>query len=336
MGTKLNITGMMEAAKSVSSTEPAEDGTYTNLGAMGGTEMMMNGLRERVPSELLEQFNFICSRFRPENINKDKKNILWLHDTWDDPESEHLTKKESRSKFAKLIFVSHFQQATFNMGRQVPFVDGIVMQNAIVPIPKVEKTKDRLNIIYHTTPHRGLELLVPVFEKLCEVLPNANLNLDVYSSFDIYGWPARNEPYKELFARCTKHPNMNYHGYQPNDVIRKALQEAHIYAYPNIWPETSCISVIEAMSAGCSVVCPNFGALPETCANFATMYPFIEDHNMHANMFARVLHMAITNHWDELNQRKLEFQKIYFDNFYNWDLRAAQWKSLLEGLSSKK
>lgn len=336
MGTKLNVTGILEAAATKISKDPAEDGTYSNMGAMGGTEMMLAGLRERVPSELLDNFNFICSRYRPENLRKDKKNILWLHDTWDDPESEHLKIKESRQKFSKLIFVSHFQQATYAMGLEVPFLDGIVMQNAIVPIPKVKKTKDRMNLIYHTTPHRGLELLVPVFEKLCEVMPEANLNLDVYSSFDIYGWPSRNEPYKELFERCTKHPNINYHGYQSNDVVRKALQEAHIYAYPNIWPETSCISVIEAMSAGCSVVCPNFGALPETCANFATMYPFIENHNTHANMFVRVLQMAIKNHWDEQNQRKLEFQKLYFDNFYNWDVRANQWNSLLEGLSSKK
>jgi len=332
MGTKLNITGIMEEAESI---EPAADGTYTNLGSAGGTEMMMAGLRERVSSELLDQFNFICSRYRPENLSKDKKNILWLHDTWDDPESEHLSKKENRKKFSKLVFVSHYQQATFNLGRNVDFADGIVMQNAIVPIPEFEKTKERINLIYHTTPHRGLELLIPVFEKLCEAMPDVNLNLDVYSSFNIYGWPARDEPYKELFARCTKHPNINYHGYQPNDVIRKALQEAHIYAYPNIWPETSCISVIEAMSAGCSVVCPNFGALPETCANFATMYPFIENNNAHANMFARVLMMAIRNHWDENNQNKLKFQKLYFDNFYNWDVRALQWESLLKGILSQ-
>ena len=41
---------------------------------------------------------------------------------------------------------------------------------------------------------------------------------------------------------------MTYHGFKPNDVVRKALSEAHIFAYPSIWVETSCISAIEAMS----------------------------------------------------------------------------------------
>ena len=333
MGTKLNITGILQEAESI---EPASDGTYAHIGSQGGTEMMMAGLRERVSPDLLDHFNIICSRYRPENLRKDKKNILWLHDTWDDPESEHLSKKESRKNFSKLIFVSHFQQATFQIGRDVPHSDGIVLQNAIVPFPEVKKTKERINLIYHTTPHRGLEILVPVFEKLCDALPEIDLHLDVYSSFAAYGWPARDEPYKHLFDRCTKHPNIDYHGFQPNHVVRKALEKAHIYAYPNIWPETSCISVIEAMSAGCAVVCPNFSVLPETCANFATMYPFHEQYNDHANMFANVLLMAIRNHWDETNQTRLRFQKIYFDNFYNWDLRAAQWTSLLEGILGKK
>lgn len=326
--TILNVTGIMEAAEPIG---PADDGTYSNLGAMGGTEMMRDGLYQRLPKDLLDQFNIICSRVR--SISKDKHNILWLHDTWDDPESEYLAKKENRKNFAKLVFVSNYQQATFNMGRDVPYAEGIVLQNAIEPIPEYKKTKEIVKLIYHTTPHRGLELLVPVFEKLCEHVDN--VHLDVYSSFKIYGWAQRDDQYKELFNRCRKHPNITYHGYQSNDVVRKALQEAHIYAYPNVWPETSCISAIEAMSAGCQVVAPNFAALPETCANFATMYPFHEDYNKHANMFINILMMAIKNYWTESNQNKLKFQKIYYDNFYSWDLRAAQWQSMLESLAKK-
>lgn len=329
MSTKLNITGLMEEAKST--VGPDSDGTYSSTGAMGGTEMMMKGLRDRLPAELLDQFNIIASRVR--HIDANKMNIAWLHDTWDDPESKFFEVDDNLNKFKKLVFVSHYQQSTFNMGRGVPFSRGIVMQNAIDPIPKHNKPTDKINLIYHTTPHRGLELLVPVFVKLAETDPR--IHLDVYSSFNIYGWGQRDVPYEPLFDICRNHPQITYHGYQSNDIVRQALQKAHIYAYPCIWPETSCISVIEAMSAGCEVVTNNLAALPETCANFATSYVYQEDLQRHANVFYNVLKVALSKLDNENNKRKLDFQKMYYDNFYNWDLRAAQWKSLLEGLAKR-
>jgi glycosyltransferase involved in cell wall biosynthesis len=128
---------------------------------------------------------------------------------------------------------------------------------------------------------------------------------------------------------------MTYHGWQPNHVVREALKKAHIYAYPSIWPETSAISVIEAMSAGCNVICPNFAALPETCANFGVMYNWTENNNKHANQFAGILSMVIKDYWQPFNQDRLRMQKAYFDTFYNWDMRSAQWQDFLGSMANK-
>jgi glycosyltransferase involved in cell wall biosynthesis len=268
------------------------------------------------------------------DVDPNKRNILWLHDTWDDPESQHLKDPKSLARFEKLIFVSNYQQQTYNMALNVPYDKGLVLQNAIVPIEPHEKPKGTVNLIYHTTPHRGLELLVPVAEFLAD--KGLDFHLDVYSSFNIYGWPARDEPYLKLFERCRNNPKITYHGFQPNSVIREALKKAHIYAYPSIWPETSGISVIEAMSAGCNVVCPTLAALPETCANFGVIYPWSEDVNKHANTFVGILAVVIENYWQEFNQQRLGFQKAYFDSFYSWDMRIAQWVDFLESLGDKK
>jgi glycosyltransferase involved in cell wall biosynthesis len=330
--TKLNISGLKESA--VQSYAPAENGTYAHIGSQGGTEQMYAGLLQRVPKELTDQFNIICSRVREENVSKTKKNILWLHDTFDDPESQHLKDAKSLERFEKLVFVSHYQQSTYNLGLGVPYDKGIVLQNAIVPIEAHEKPKGTINVIYHTTPHRGLELLVPVVEFLAD--KGLDFHLDVYSSFGIYGWPARDEPYLELFERIKRNGKMTYHGWQPNSVVREALKKAHIYAYPSIWPETSGISVIEAMSAGCNVICPSLAALPETCANFGVMYGWTENNNKHANMFAGILGMVIRDYWADFNQDRLRLQKIYFDTMYNWDVRANQWKDFLESMANKK
>ena len=343
--TTLNVTGLTKEAQNFTKLthprdgqletgvkeppSPSENGTYTE--SKGGTEMMLKGLQERVDSELLDQYNIICSRVR--SLSEEKPNILWMHDTWDDPECEHLKDPELRKRFKKIIFVSNQQQQTFNIGLGVPYSEGLVIQNAIVPIKEHKKPNDGVfNLIYHTTPHRGLELLVPVFEHMCKLKDDLKLHLDVYSSFEVYGWAARDEQYKELFDKCRNHPNITYHGYQPNEVVREALEKAHIYSYPNIWPETSGISLIEAMSAGCSVVAPNFAAIPETLSNFGIMYNWDEDVNKHANTFANALNAAFDIHWEENVQNKLKFQAMYVNNFYNWDLRATQWTGFLQSL----
>jgi len=305
---------------------PSEDGTYD--GAMGGTELMNKALYERVDKDLLDEFYIIKSRVRWTDPNK--PNVLWLHDTWDDPESEHLKDAEQRKRFAKLVFVSNYQLQTYNLALGVPYAESRVLKNAIDPIEFKDKSSDTIRIIYHTTPHRGLNLVYAAVAEIAKQV--TNIHLDVYSSFEAYGWKERDKPYLDLFQQIKDHPNMTYHGYQPNDVVRKALQEAHIFAYPSIWPETSCISALEAMSAGCEVVCPNFAALPETTGGFARMYQFHEDINQHANIFANQLYASILGIGDEMTQKKLMFQKNWVDNFYNWDLRAAEWTDLLQSL----
>ncbi len=333
--TKLTFTGVDELAEEEFALSGAEgvgeDGTYT--GAKGGTEMMRDKLRERVDNSMIDEFNWFHSRIVgsvPEN------SLLWLHDMWDDPAVQHLKEVESRKRFDKLIFVSNWQQWCYVMGLGIPYQEGIVMQNAIDPIESGKKDqKGPVRLIYHTTPHRGLDILTPVFRKLTELTKDdIELHLDVFSSFQIYGpkYGERDADFETIFDDLKSQDNVTYHGYQPNDVVRDALKEAHIYAYPNTWPETSCISALEAMSAGCAVICPNFAALPETTGNWSSMYPFHENKEWHANMFLNVLMGVVKNIHDENLQNKIDHAKMWVDNFYNWDLRAAQWTGMLKGM----
>ena len=299
--------------------------------AMGGTEMMKHGLYKRLSYDIKDEVQIICSRVR--EVDEHRPSILWLHDLFNDPEAVHLKDPESRARFAKLVFVSNWQFNTYNLAMGIPYSESLVLRNAIEPIPTHAKPRDgQINLIYHTTPHRGLELLIPVMEFLEQ--HHANIHLDVYSSFEAYGWPQRDEPYLELFERIKANPRMTYHGYQPNEVVREALQKAHIFAYPSMWQETSCIAAIEAMSAGCAIVTSNYAALPETTANFAFTYQYHEDPQQHVNIFANALSTVIdmVNNNEQGIQQRLAFQKNYTDTFYNWDTRTREWEGLIRGI----
>jgi hypothetical protein len=52
-------------------------------------------------------------------------------------------------------------------------------------------------------------------------------------------------------------------------------------------------------------------------------------------MFAGLLAMVIEQYWAEFNQERLKFQVAYFNNFYNWDMRARQWEDFLNSLANK-
>ena len=193
--------------------------------------------------------------------------------------------------------------------------------------------KEQINLIYFSTPQRGLEILVPVFEELSKKYDN--VHLDVYSSFLIYGWKEMDEQFNPLYDRIKNHPKMTYHGYAPQEQITEALKKAHILAYPCIWKETSCRTLMESMSAGLVCVHPNFGALPETSGGLTSMYQYVDDKNKHAAAFFQNLEHAISVVNEERIQNYLKFVKTFADMRYNIDKISQQWQYMLTDLKNR-
>ena len=307
----------------------AKDNLSTN--AMGGTELMKKGLEQRLPKELLDKFQIFVSRAH-EELDEGLIPLYWHQDLAGDPEVQHL-KDGGWKKYNLHIFNSNWQMQQFNYFLGVPYSNSIVIPNAIEPIETVEKDSKSdgiIRLVYHTTPHRGLTLLVPVFDKLCE--KHDNIQLDVYSSFGLYGWQHRDAQYEELFESCRKHPKINYHGFTDNNTIKTVLSKADIFAYPSIWPETSCISIMEAMSAGCLCVHPNLAALPETTGGLTRMYQFNEDPNKHALSFYHNLDFAIQEAQKDIVDSERYFQKLYADNRYSWNIVELMWRQVLSSI----
>lgn len=294
--------------------------------ALGGTELAKKWLYENVSNDLLDQVNIVS---RPDDMKDDLPNILWVHDLPAD--MPFLADRSAKNRFAGIVFVSSWQQTVFFMNMNVMYSESTIIRNAIYPIKEEEKLDDgKIRLIYHPTPHRGLELLIPVFSDLCNKYPN--LHLDVFSNFDLYNRPESNKSFESLYETCRSHPNITYHGTQSNDTVREALAQAHIFAYPCIWRETSCISAMEAMSARCLIVAPEYAALPETLSNFNISYNWTERPVEHMHAFAAALERAIAGLEDKCIADLLDMQKSYADTFYSWSLRGLQWESYLRSI----
>ena len=298
----------------------------TNKNAMGGTELLTLRLKESLDPELLKNFQIVSSRQR--ELDGSKIRIFWAHDLPHDPESNNAFHNGGWKNYHVLVFVSNWQMQAYINAYKIPWSMCLVIQNNIVPIEKHEKPTGTLNLIYFSTPHRGLNILLPVFKRLVD--EGADIHLNVYSSFKIYGWEDKNTQFESLFDECRSHPNITYHESVPHEEIREALKTNHILAYPSTWPETSCLVLMESMSAGLTCVHSNFAALPETAANWTDMYQFSEDLAVHANRFYVALKSAIENYASSDQQRDLT--KSYADMFYNNERAVAQWTGLLNVL----
>lgn len=91
---------------------------------------------------------------------------------------------------------------------------------------------------------------------------------------------------------------------------------------------------MEAMSARCLVVAPEYSALPETLANFNVSYGWTENMNDHAKRFSIALEKAILSINAKETEILLDEQKHYADKFYNWETRKVQWEQYLLDLTS--
>lgn len=299
--------------------------------ARGGTELMLGRLQESLP-ELCDKVQIICSR--PELVpHEDKPRILWLHDLPQDPASQCLRDPSYRTKFNRIVFVSHWQQQMYNVFLGIPYNEGTVIKNAVPTIeaefPK-PKLDGKLRFIYTSTPHRGLGLLSAAAKVLAE--QRQDWQLDVYSSFKLYGpeRAAQDEQYEPLYDELRANPCVVYHGTAPENEVREAVSAAHVFVYPSVYPETSCLAAIEAMMAGCLTITTNFGALIETCGEWAWMMQWTENYNILAQMTLDNMLRAFEVYDREETQNLLQVQMGYYQNFFSWHTRVPAWKRLLE------
>ena len=168
---------------------------------------------------------------------------------------------------------------------------------------------------------------------------NSKIHLDIYSSFERCG---RNdldnsEYFKSLYKEIIDHPNMTYHGSVNHDKIITALKKTHIFAYPSTFKETSCLCLIEAMSAGCICVHSSLGALPDTSNGLTYMYDYTPDRMEHCTRFAKKLLEAIECVKTKSLEDDISIQKQmkYVEKEHNIINIRSQWSDLLKSYSEK-
>ena len=302
--------------------------------SFGGSENQFRLLLKYLPDEHFKDINLILNNANHDLLDKDKINVLWMHHFVNQKEARNLGSKDFINKIDYIVFNSNWNYEKHLYQFKVPESKSIVIKNAIETIDFAEKPKDKINLVYHTTPWRGLVNLIKIFKNL----NLENVELNVCSSTIIYGKKFDDnlgKNYKNLFDECKNTKNVNYFGFLENEKIINLLKKMHIFSYPSVWPETSCIAAIEAMAAGCEIVSTNLGALYETCSPFGTLINFDRNFDNLEKKYSKVLLNKVKNYWSKDTQEKLELQRKTINKTYSWEVRTQEWISFFNEIKNK-
>jgi glycosyltransferase involved in cell wall biosynthesis len=190
---------------------------------------------------------------------------------------------------------------------------------------KIAKKKNKF--YYSSTPFRGLEILIDVFPKIKEKIPDATLT--VCSSMLVYGDVIGNKQYEALYEKCRKTPGVEYVNSLKQADLAKLSMESYLMLYPSIFAETNCISVEEAQTAGTPVICNDLGALKETvhkgCGIIIPGNPRNEEwQDSFVNEVVSVCNGSVLEgNWELMHKRCLE------QNF-DWSLSVEKWRMMLK------
>lgn len=318
---------------------------------MGGTELILSNLQKALP-ELTSQVQIMMSRPEQYELDESKPRILWLQDLPEDPASSILRDPSYRTKFNAIVFCSYWQQQQYNRVLGIPYKDGVVIRNGVprlqpilpksrsIPCGADEQQCDsacrsthekrKLKFLYTSTPHRGLALLAAAADALAK--ERQDWELHVYSSLNIYGWHEQDKQFAPLYDKLRENPCVVYHGSQPNDVVRQACLDSHVFVYPSIYQESSCMAIQEAMMAGCLTITTSLGALIETCGSWAWMMPYLESPELLASYTYEYMKLALDRYDHSYTQSLLIGQAQYFQAFYSFESRVDAWATLLQNV----
>lgn len=292
---------------------------------MGGTELMYNELMHRLPSGYKEHFS-IFNYIRDADFSK--TTVYWNQLSHDQDAVQFLKDPQYIDKIDWFVFVSHWQAETYRKTFRIPGYKTCVIPNGCIGVGQREPgPRTKVKLCYTSTPWRGLDVLLEAWE----ILQPADCELHVFSSCKIYGsdFARHDSEYQHLYDKCNKLPGVVYRGSIPNEELRAELPTFDILAYPCTFEETSCIAVIEALSAGLRIVTSSLGALPETTCGWAKMYSFLENNELHAEKFAEILSEEIEFIKRGKLDTFLEGQTNFYRNFYSWNIIQNLWKNTL-------
>ena len=300
----------------------------------GGTEIQLEYLHKYVDKDLLNKVQITTSVPEKTPIDPTKINVLWVHNSYDQPNLYPWFKnKLNHRKYDWYVFNSHWTYEKYRLMFDIPTDISVVIKNGFdddLIIKSEFKPKEKLKLIYTSTPWRGLDVLL----KAMEQIKTDKVELDIYSSTQIYGdafKKVNDDQFIKLYDKAKSLKYVNYKGYIDHKELMKVLHTYDCYVHPSTFEETFCLAAMESLAAGLVAMTTDLGALYETCAEFPIYVPYLKDKEALAKQFAGAIDM-LPDLISNVDENRMKFQMQYYRQYYHWKVIKTYWERFLNGI----
>ena len=211
------------------------------------------------------------------------------------------------SPWHKKFYLSHFPQLE-------PFTDSF--PNGINISDFSETTdKKKFSFIYSSYPDRGLFYLLQMFPFIKQIYPEAHLDIfcDLEGEFVNNRVPEQMAEIRKLVAQMSAAGYVTNHGFVEKKVLNSYWRSADVWLYPCTWPETFCITALEAAASKTLAITNDLGALVDTVGDRGVMIPG----NVTEKEWLAKLLQKLSHYYDPKNEE-------YYENLLDRNYKYAQ------------
>jgi 2-polyprenyl-3-methyl-5-hydroxy-6-metoxy-1,4-benzoquinol methylase/glycosyltransferase involved in cell wall biosynthesis len=202
---------------------------------------------------------------------KARSKYLWVHDIHCGPYNPKM--HQDLLRFDRFLCLSEWHKHQSFL----PTYPDIYPNSVIVTRNGIDVDRfvggDRLlrenKLIFSSSPNRGLDALLDVLPEIRALVPGTELHV-YYGFFNwekfakMRGDPMELQDIERYRQRIKSAEGVVWHDRVNQKELAGAFMSSKVWAYPTMFPETSCISAMEAQCAGCVPVTTRIAALAET------------------------------------------------------------------------
>lgn len=259
--------------------------------------------------------------------------LLWVHDIHVGQPSPQL--ERWLYQFDRILCLSQWHRAYFLSVYPTVHPDTVmVTRNGIDPARFATVLPKENRMVFSSSPNRGLLTLLKALPVIRARVPDVKLDvlygLDTWRSFAQQRGDqaelAEVDRYQRAIDDAAIAGAITWHGKSPQPKLAELFLRAKVHAYPTEFPETYCISAVEAQAAGCVPVTSRFAALPETVKHGILIDPspkYLE------HWIDSVVHMLT----DERSRSEIADKGRAWALTQSWAALAEEWSSLFAAIA---